>query len=400
MPWQIRMIVTLGLVSAPIQLYVALRVASAIAALSGWKKSRIRAATFFIFLYPVLYPIWQLASMFSGGRAPFNRSSALSDMLLAYPFWIGVAIAVQLSIFFVVMDAARLLLFPLYTKHTDSWLRTSSIMSLLLAASVVIYCLYRVRNDTLTVRDRQTTLQIAGLPDDLDGLRIVQISDLHFDRYTNGDKVQRYIDAAGAESPDLIVFCGDLVSNGTSYISQAASAMGGLKARLGVYACLGDHDYFSDPEMVAASLRQNGIHVIRDGFETVRVGSASICLTGLTNVYMKRATSEAVKDLMASRPRLDLDIFFTHQPSNWLVAEVGAAGYHLFLGGHTHGGQITFPLPGFLLTGSSFETHYVTGFFNVGHTQVSINNGLGMTLAPIRYQAPAEVTLIRVERAR
>jgi predicted MPP superfamily phosphohydrolase len=68
--------------------------------------------------------------------------------------------------------------------------------------------------------------------------------------------------------------------------------------------------------------------------------------------------------------------------------------YDLLVAGHTHGGQIVFPLPGFLLTGSSFETKYVTGFYDVKSMMVSINNGLGLTLAPIRYLAPAEVTLI------
>jgi predicted MPP superfamily phosphohydrolase len=84
----------------------------------------------------------------------------------------------------------------------------------------------------------------------------------------------------------------------------------------------------------------------------------------------------------------------THQPSEWLVDYSLKQGYNLFVAGHTHGGQIVFPVPGFLLTGSSFETDYVTGFYQVGEMLVSVNNGLGMTLAPVRYHAPAEVTLI------
>ncbi|HSF23722.1 MAG TPA: metallophosphoesterase, partial [Blastocatellia bacterium] len=89
-----------------------------------------------------------------------------------------------------------------------------------------------------------------------------------------------------------------------------------------------------------------------------------------------------------------LSILLTHQPSTWLVRLAADREFDMFLGGHTHGGQIVFPLPGFLLTGSSFETDYVTGFHRVGSMLVSINNGLGLTLAPIRYHAPAEVTLI------
>jgi len=117
------------------------------------------------------------------------------------------------------------------------------------------------------------------------------------------------------------------------------------------------------------------------------------------NVYRKAAYPSQIERLAAARPHGQLDIFIAHQPSTWLVQSVAGAGYDLFLGGHTHGGQVTFPLPGFLLTGSSFETRYVTGTFRLGSTLASVNNGLGMTLAPIRYQAPAEVTVISVEAA-
>jgi predicted MPP superfamily phosphohydrolase len=394
MPWQIRMVALLGLISAPIQLYTAFRIAGALVLVTGWSRSKIRIILLAVLLYPMAYPLWQLGGMFLG-RPHSQSAETVPDVLLAYPFWIGVVIAVQLSIFFLPMDAATVLLLAPYRKHNGARLR--SLLTLLLAVLIPLYCAYRVWSDTLRVRHREATVGIAGLPDDLKHLKIVQISDVHVDRHTNGAKLQRYIDAANSHDPDLIFFCGDLVSNGTGYIAQAAEAMGRLRARFGVYACLGDHDYFSDPELVAASLRRNGIKVIRDESVTVPIGSAEVCVTGLTNVYAKRATAGQVEGLMSSRPRSGLQILLTHQPSTWLVQQAGKAGYHLFLGGHTHGGQIAFPLPGFLLTGSSFETRYVTGFFKTGDTFVSIDNGLGMTLAPIRYQAPAEVTLLRVE---
>jgi predicted MPP superfamily phosphohydrolase len=81
-----------------------------------------------------------------------------------------------------------------------------------------------------------------------------------------------------------------------------------------------------------------------------------------------------------------------------LVKHAEENDYDLFLAGHTHGGQIAFPLPGFLLTGSSFETPYVSGFYRAGSMLVSVTNGLGLTLAPVRYNAPAEITLITLRR--
>ncbi|MGH2566839.1 MAG: hypothetical protein ACRDGA_00745, partial [Bacteroidota bacterium] len=79
------------------------------------------------------------------------------------------------------------------------------------------------------------------------------------------------------------------------------------------------------------------------------------------------------------------------------VHYVSERGYHLFAAGHTHGGAIAFGIPGmFLLAPSRFETKYFTGFYEVADMIVSVNNGLGHTLAPIRYQAPVEITFIRL----
>jgi predicted MPP superfamily phosphohydrolase len=248
------------------------------------------------------------------------------------------------------------------------------------------------------VRVRHVAFPLTGLPPDLDGFRIAQITDVHVDIRTNGEKLDRYIAAVNGESPDLIIFCGDLVSSGTEFVDQAASALGRLRATYGVFACLGDHDYFSNPELVASRLQASDITVLRDESRVVKTGGSEVSLTGVTNVYRKPAWEGAVRTLEEKRHRGGLDIFYTHQPSNWIVGSAAEAGYNLFLAGHTHGGQIAFPLPGFILTGSSFETHYVTGVFKQGNTWISICNGLGLTLAPIRYQAPAELTIIEVRR--
>jgi predicted MPP superfamily phosphohydrolase len=120
-------------------------------------------------------------------------------------------------------------------------------------------------------------------------------------------------------------------------------------------------------------------------------------VAGVTNAYADRPTDQELAALERQRPKGAINVFLIHQPSEPLVQYAEQKGYDLFLGGHTHGGQIVFPLPGFLLTGSSFETRYVTGFYEVGKMLVSINNGLGMTLAPIRYHAPAEVTSIKLK---
>src|SRR5262249_263889 len=160
-------------------------------------------------------------------------------------------------------------------------------------------------------------------------------SDVHVDVRTNGKKLQRYIDAVNRESPDLIIFCGDMVSSGTGYIDQGASALGRLRARYGVYACLRDHDYFSDPEMAAVRLEENGVTVVRDQSKVIEAAGSTISLTGVTNVYRKPAIPGRVETLEKSRTHTGLDVFYTHQPSNWIVESASDSGYNLFLAGHT-----------------------------------------------------------------
>src|SRR6185436_16019353 len=155
-----------------------------------------------------------------------------------------------------------------------------------------------------------------------------------------------------------------------------------------------DHDYFADRKFVVDQLEARAIVVLENKTTSVAIDGGSVAITGVTNVYRNQVSEQTVASLSRARVPASLSILLTHQPSPWLVKSAAANEYDLFLAGHTHGGQIVFPLPGFLLTGSSFETKYVTGFYRVGPMFVSINNGLGLTLAPIRYHAPAEVTLI------
>jgi predicted MPP superfamily phosphohydrolase len=217
---------------------------------------------------------------------------------------------------------------------------------------------------------------------------------MHADPRTSDGKLQPFVERINSLKPDLIVFCGDLVSSGTAFIERGAAVMGKMEAPRGVYACLGDHDHFSDKEMVRQSLQKNGVTVLDNVSTVVPVGATYLSLTGITNVYRSRPSPETLNTIEQQRLHGPVNVLLTHQPSPWLVDFGADNGYNLFVAGHTHGGQVAFPLPFFLLTGSSFETGYVSGFYRTGSMLTSINNGVGLTLSPIRYQAPAEVTLL------
>ena len=375
------------------QLYGARRAIVAIATVTGWPKWRLRVGAGLVILYLHILPLSSLLGYMFGFSTSF-QGSEFFDNAFTYPFWIGIAFGVQLFMLLLLIGIAKLALFQLNKRNKKKWQVWEARVVILAVGLTAVYVTARVYSDTFLLRTRDAELRVKGLPQGLDGFRIAHIADLQVDRRTNGAKVEAYVETVNGLKPDLILFCGDAVTSGTTFVEQAAETLSRLQARFGIQACLGDHDYFAGGEVVANSLRSRGISVLENESTTIPVDNASIVITGVTNVYRNQLSDGIVDRLAQQRPAGSVSILLTHQPSTWLVEAAANRKYDLFLAGHTHGGQIAFPLPGFLLTGSSFETRYVTGFYNVGSMLVSINNGLGLTLAPIRYNAPAEVTLI------
>jgi predicted MPP superfamily phosphohydrolase len=379
------------------QLYVARRAIGAVASVSKWPRRYVRLGVGGFFFLPAVYPLLLLANVLIGRTSTVLSSSFFVDSLLTYPFWIGLVIVVQLAVVFALLDLVRIIVRVAGRNHVALSIRAAWLV-IALSAAMPAYVTGKVLNDTLGLRTTSTEFRVEGLPPELEGFRIVQIGDIQVDARTNDGKLDRYINTVNRLQPDLILFCGDLVTSGTAYITQGAEAVGRMESRLGVYGALGDHDFFSDRDQVVAALTGNGVTILDDESVTIPIGASRVALTGVTNVYRRRAAGPAVEALERQRPHGSLNILVTHQPSEWLVSLASDRGYSLFVAGHTHGGQIVFPLPGFPLSGSRLETRYVTGFYHAGPMLVSTTNGLGLTLAPIRYHAPAEVTLIIVKR--
>jgi predicted MPP superfamily phosphohydrolase len=394
------MLIYITLAAGLLQWYVAVRVTESISLLTGWKKIRIRISAVLVALWLIAYPSAMLCGYWfdlDGVNRNLQHSNALLDALITYPYWIGIILAFQLSMVLLAIDALRYILFPFYRKRRDRWAKAQAWFAVILFFGGILYSSLRVYLDTFTIRVRETQLQIDNLPAELDGFRILQIADLQADGRTNGSKLENYIAEVNRLDPDLIIFGGDLVTSGLDHIETGSQALGRLRARRGVYACLGDHDYFSNPALVTSSLERNGVTVLNNTATVIPVGSTFISITGLTNVYRTRPAQNTLQTIEQQRPRGPVNILLTHQPSPDIVAYATRNEYELLAAGHTHGGQIVFPLPGFLLTPSSFETDYVSGFYRVGPTMVSVTNGLGLTLAPVRYHAPSEITLITLK---
>lgn len=124
-----------------------------------------------------------------------------------------------------------------------------------------------------------------------------------------------------------------------------------------------------------------------------------ILISGLTHIYSNRLPQSALRAFLRAAPQADVRVLLAHQPAEGVVELAADAGYDIVLAGHTHGGQIVFHPLGFPLTPSMRETKYYAGYHRVGETHVVVTRGVGLTLAPVRYHARAEVTTIVLQAA-
>lgn len=370
-----------------------------LARLTTWPKEPLKfyllAGAVYLNLHPLLLLLLHTAGFKSFVRS-VQQGQKLWDVLFTYPFWLGLVFVIELIPWLLVTDVIKIPLFPLFQRHRTTWLDIQSKAVLALAGVLAVYVLFRVFVDTNHIRVTRTELPVKDLPEGLHGLRIVHISDLQADPHTGRSKLRRYVKKIHQVKPDVVFFSGDLVTSGTDFIELGARALGRVRSKYGVYACLGDHDYWASAELVAQRLEDQGIVLKENANHFVRIGQDSLMVTFITNIYSKRANLDQINALMGSQPRGAVDLVLTHQPSESLIELAADRGYHLLLAGHTHGGQVVFRPFGVAITPTRFESPFFRGLHRVDGMLVSINNGLGFTFAPIRYGAPAEVTVIRL----
>ncbi|HKK44805.1 MAG TPA: metallophosphoesterase [Balneolaceae bacterium] len=355
---------------------------------SRWKRLILPFLFCSFFTFPISALVY---SFFSGGIDLLEFPKALN-----YWFWFGLIFVYALATWVILADVIKLV-----SHHFSRRIRLidSIYIQVLLLLFVATFCFtgWKTYTDTSKIHIQRTRLQIDDLPANLDGFRIVHISDIHGDEYTGRKKIGRYIQKVNQLKPDLIVFTGDLISYGTDYIRMSAQQLGEAKATYGVTAVVGDHDYWAGVENVKQALNQQGIPLIQDSNYSLKIDSTNeVLITGVTEVYSKKAAPGIVDSLTQQTGNSAFKIFASHQISDRLIEDAQKHNYDVMLAGHTHGGQIRIPFLGMTFSASDLETKYISGIYREGNIIINVNNGLGFTLAPIRYNAPPNISLIRL----
>lgn len=242
----------------------------------------------------------------------------------------------------------------------------------------------------LTIEHRQ--IKLPRLPRELDGFRIVQLSDLHHSPFTSREQIERAIDTANSLQPDIVALTGDYVSKEREYAAPCAELLGALRPRHGVYAVLGNHDHWTDAALITDLFRAEGITVLVNQGMRFEKNGAAFWLAGVDD------TMVGLEDLplaLAGSSEHEFKLLLAHNPI--ILRKAARAGVDLVLSGHTHGGQVSLRSERNLA--GRPRRRLLKGLARQGETQIYVTRGLGTVVLPVRFGCPPEVSLLELRSA-
>ena len=239
-------------------------------------------------------------------------------------------------------------------------------------------------------------------PARLDGFTIALLSDFHYDPYFSVHALKSAIAMVNDLRPDLIALTGDFVSVPLVSLNTAQGAGGAepcadllrqLQAPHGLWAVMGNHDFFTDPERVTRALRSRGIQVLANASVPIERNGARFWLSGVGDVLGGEAN---VEDTLQSVPHDEAAVLMAHEPD--YADHVAQYPVDLQLSGHSHGGQVKIPFvrPLYL---PDLGKKYISGLYQIGPLTLYTNRGLGTVGVPIRLNCPPEITLLTLRRS-
>ncbi len=409
MPWIIKLILFVSLMLLA-ELYFFKRVFHSIKLLFShspilkFKLLRIILLLIINFV-PVAYLLTWFLKLLGGPEIDLPAKSTFFDTFFYYPFWISIVIVLQSAVLFLLVDLFRLILLPFKKIDKAKLKRIRAKIILGIAVIATIYAPIRIWYDMTQVSVRVTTYESKAVTKDLNNLKIGLISDIQADWYNSNERITNYIDKLNQTNPDIVFITGDLITHDKDSIPIAAKLVGKIKSKYGVYACVGDHDNWAynrdimkSRHEVIKNLDRFGVKMIDNNNIIMKIGDSNIGMTFITDTYSDRISNKELDYLTNNLDSVNLKILVTHQPNGRMKKAAVKEKYNIMVAGHTHGGQITILFPFINLTPTLLETKYVKGDFWFNDLLMVVNRGLGMSLAPIRYNSTPEVTVIILRR--
>ena len=258
--------------------------------------------------------------------------------------------------------------------------------------AVSSYLAVHVLSDSLRIPQvKEVNIEIENLPSDLEGLRIVQITDLHISPAIRRNYVQGLVERVNEIEPHIIALTGDIVDDVYDQIRDDVAPLAGLNARLGKFFVTGNHEYFHGVDKWLMEIEKLGFTVLLNEHNLIKHGRGQILVGGVADYSAPSRNSHASDPFKAFgiSSEADVKILLAHQPRS--VYEAAQAGFDLQLSGHTHGGIIS--LGRWL---KSFEQPFQSGLYTYKKMKIYVSNGAGYYFLPVRIGAPSEISLLKL----
>ena len=243
------------------------------------------------------------------------------------------------------------------------------------------------------------TLALPGLAEQLSGLRIAQLSDIHLSRFTSPEKLLDAVEKANRLQPDLVVLTGDYVGRDAAYAAGLIEPLRRLEAP--AFAVYGNHDLWSDRAAVGAALAETPVRLLVN--ESVEA-AAGLTIAGIDDAW---SGDPQPKVALRAAPPGNTNLLLCHEPDYIDNVRAIGAPIALQLSGHSHGGQVRVPSRRPDRAGMLSRAHilphmahrYPIGLYRVGNHQLYTNRGLGVWSLPYRFNCRPEITIFTLRPA-
>ncbi|HKR13262.1 MAG TPA: metallophosphoesterase [Pyrinomonadaceae bacterium] len=306
--------------------------------------------------------------------------------------WFVIAVAVLLGLLLFVLHSVRR---PGGSSRWQKRLRVGSRLVLLLMACLAFWAFF-VEPNRLIVREE--TIRVEQLPPELDGLRIAVLSDIHAGgSFIDERKLRTIVERTNQLKPEMIVILGDYIAGDGRRrpLKMApetfAPILKDFSAPLGVYSVLGNHDWWFDGNRVRQALEQNGIKVLDNEAVSVQARGTTLWIVGFADLWTR---PQRIDETVAQVPQNAPVIALAHNPDMFPKLPQHVP---LLLGGHTHGGQVSFPFIGSVVHPSDFGQRYARGHVVENGHHLFVTSGIGTSIMPVRFGVPPEIVLLTVK---
>ncbi len=263
---------------------------------------------------------------------------------------------------------------------------------IVLALSLLLLAFYYVYDlEPNWIEVKTVSLSLPHLAPEFSGYRIVQLSDIHADRRMTAQRIQKIVGRVNEMHPDLVVLTGDFVTRNPERFAPSLAVLNELHPVDKVLAVLGNHDAWTNPDLIQHTLETAGVQVLNNRSVTLERTSAQLHIAGVDDIWAGR---DRLNEVLTSLPTTGAAILLAHEP-DFADTSSATGRFDLQLSGHSHGGQVYLPFMKRVLPPLAYK--YPLGQYQVGSMIQYTNRGLGSSGIPIRFNCRPEITIFTLK---